>query len=196
LILEKVSEWVEAKYRSTRRPDVVYAHYLDKSIYAVDHEEKLTPQMAVGELIHAGVERMLGEPRETCREVPVEPVDSEPARRFIKEGPRGPYVLLCGTPDAVVDGRPVEVKTTRRNGSPPREWATRARIYGYLYAAKAYLVVINVITGHEHVYELDPLTDEEASKIITAWLRGLYPAPTLPALAKAGVPHDRDQHTV
>lgn len=176
--------YIVAKYASLkygdRRPDVIYAHYLDVPVYAVfSTSDKMNGFMLVGELIHIGLEHLLPAD-ERCKRVMVSPMRVVPeAEVFLRNGNE---VMICGTADAVVDNTPLELKTTRsdkRMKHPPEEWLRRASIYGWLYDSDAVLAVLNVVTGEYREHRIRRLSDDEVRWIVERWLAGEYPRRTL-----------------
>jgi len=180
IITRLVREHSRAKYEDSRKPDIIYAHHLERPLPAAGYKPPYTGSMAIGELLHLGVEKLLPKAEEKCVALEVSDEGLLPgAERFIHYAGYKPYVILCGSADGMYNGHPVEVKTTRRNGAIPWAWAHRARLYGFLYGTKAYLVVINVVDGSETVRLLDPYTRDEVRKIVEDWLRGKWPRTTL-----------------
>jgi len=174
-----VEAYARMRYRLRRVPGVVYAHYLDEPVYAAISELTSGPgdmngYMIVGELIHAGVEALLGPVEMRCRRVRVEPRAVVPgAEVFLGEDGS---VEVCGTADALVDGVPVEVKTTRLSRKPLEKWRRRAALYAWLYGSPAaYLAVINVVSGDYREYRVDALDTGEVKRMLEDWLAGLFP---------------------
>ena len=179
---------IEAMKRyENRRPDVIYAHMLDDTVWnALRERRKITSEMIVGEIVHQGAERILDEPEPKCRKlyIRVDGIVKEAYERFVKLDEHGFYVEVCGSADGLIDGIPVELKTTRSPNKlrkPPKHWVRRSRIYAWLYnTGKAYLIVFNLITGDEHDHAVPQYTDEEMREIVEKWLRGEFPSTTLP----------------
>lgn len=178
-----VEQYTKRKYGS-RRANVIYAHMLDNPITVLDtrrrEQDRLSTEMVIGELLHSGLEKILGEVKEACRTVPVSPVNPyTTALSFIKNG----AVTVCGTADAVIDNEGdkivIELKTTADSKlllRPRSEWVTRARLYAWLYkATTAQLLVVYRVTGKEWTHVLPPYTDNEVRAILEAWLEARYP---------------------
>lgn len=193
ILKEKVKE-IMSRYEE-RRPDVVYAHMLDNTIFNIltHHNKVISGEMITGEILHQGVSKILEPAEEKCRELHVSTgnIVTPALERFIKYDSNGqPYVEICGQADAVYENYPVELKTTRsskRPSTPKKEWVRRAKIYGWLYGReKAYLVIFNIITGVEMDHIVRSYSDEEMKEMIEKWLRGEFPNPTLYYLSTDG----------
>ena len=184
ILTRKIIEAME-KYQN-RREDVIYAHMLDKPFWNVTKERRITNEMIIGELVHIAVENLLEKSEEKCKNVQISSEGGIPEaiERFVHTSSDGKeHVTVCGSPDAIHKGVPVEVKTTRKRTNlthPRREWVNRARVYGWLYNSdKTMLIVIDLITGKEKLYELTPYSDDDMRTIIEGWLRGEYPITNL-----------------
>ncbi len=176
-----------------RYPGIVYVHYLERSVYEVLREirhgarEEVNGFMVVGEIVHRGVEALLGAPAfPVCRPVRVEEqvvdeASEDVVREFVWVRAGRPYVILCGTADGYRDGVVYEVKTTRKRvtaASVPESWRARAAVYGFLYGAQeARLVIINVVDGTEVDVSVEPMSYGEVKRVLTDWLLGSYPHP-------------------
>jgi len=182
------SIYEEMKRYRLRHDDVIYAHMLDQHISALGRAKDYTLPMAVGEIIHLGLDRIFTPADEKC--VDLYYPDGlgrmhQNAYRFIRRTPSGFYVRLCGSADAMVeyDGTviPVELKTTR--GSKVRdEWVRRTETYAFLYGTgRALLIVYNVVTGAENDFLVELESKDTIVERVLLWLKGLYPRPNLEA---------------
>lgn len=188
MLRELVEKHME-RYMS-RDPRVVYAHMLEHPVWAAlrPRRRDVNGFMVVGELLHAGLAALSDGAEEACRDVRVsrsvaDRARAEVSKRFIVCRGEACTVKVCGTADAIIDGAPVELKTTRRSvsrWSAPWGWVLRARVYGWLYGTpRAYLVVLNVVDGSETVIELDSLDTNTVTGLLEKWLLGLFPYATL-----------------
>jgi len=189
ILREKIIQVMQNKY-GNRKPDIIYVHMFDSTVFtALNEKRQITNSMIVGEIIHQGAENVL-EPAETkCKKVYLSNTDrmiQQAVERFVKYENEKPYVEICGTADGFYNGYPIELKTTRieeKLSKPNEEWIRRGKIYAWLYdTKKAYIIVLNVITGEEANHEVQPYTNEEIQEIVEKWLRGEYPHPTLTAI--------------
>lgn len=194
ILKERILE-VMKRYEN-RKPDVIYAHMFDSTIWKVisRRNSNVSNEMYTGEIVHQGAGNVLDPVEEKCRNVSIntDNIVTPALERFVKYDSNGkPYVEVCGQADGMYEGYPVELKTTRsskRPTAPRTEWVRRAKIYGWLYGTEeAYLVVFNVITGREIDHKVKSYSDEEMKEIVEKWLRGEFPNPTLQYLKGRGV---------
>lgn len=182
-IIEAMKKYEERKY------DVIYAHMFDKSVWSTlsKKNNNITNEMIIGEAIHRGASVVLDDTKEVCKSLTISIGNIIPPalERFVKFNSEGePYVDICGEADGFYNGYPIELKTTRsskRVFEPEKEWVRRGRIYGWLYDVdKAYLIVFNVINGKEVDHILQSYSNAEMRDITEKWLKGVFPALSLP----------------
>ena len=178
MIRERILERL-ARYRE-REPGTIYIHMLDVNLPEALERARDPPRLdngyfVVGELLHAGLEAVL-EPAPT-RCVEVEVWEDEPVhpggRVFVRRG----TARLCGTADAVIEGYPVEFKTTARRNPPVNAWKRRARHYAMLYERPVILFIIDRIRGTTTETVVDPPRDPVTYRrwVVNEWLRNRYP---------------------
>ena len=196
LLIEKLKERV-ARYR-VRDPSIIYIHNLDKPVYywfnEPSEEKIVNGYVLMGELLHAGLEKIIEPGTEKCKTVWLPRgfprlLDRRVAERFIHWNGNNPYCIVCGSPDGIIEINgfryPVELKTMRRSLSNmlPEVWLRRPKLYGWLYGSRiAYLIVVNVVTAEERDVEVRSYSDEEVERIIRKWLLGKWPIQTLPSI--------------
>ena len=176
-----------------RRPDVIYAHHLDRPVW-VALEESGVPDsilnnefVLIGELVHRGLQQVIFEAEPRCKRIYLKPwivsdLDDRVRNRWVK-GETQPYVVVCGSADGMIfyDQRlvPVELKTTRRNGGYPPEWFTRSELYAWLYDAPVTLLaILNLKDGYEQDYYIRNPGDIAITMRVIDWLRGKWPKAT------------------
>jgi len=178
MIRERIIERLN-RYRD-RDPHTIYIHMLDVNIYDAVKRQDNPPDtdngfFVVGELIHAGIESILEPAPTRCVEVDVwldEPI-LDVATRFVKRG----KAKVCGTADGMINGYPVEVKTTARKNPPINVWKRRARHYAVLYDHPVILFIVDRIRGETTEIVIDKPRDSTSYMrwIINEWLRNRYP---------------------
>ena len=191
ILLDVLKKRIE-EYRN-RQDDVIYAHMLDDTVWRAlkpeDLKKIISGYTLIGELAHAGLTKVLEPAGQRCRTVYlsrrlVRRLHRRISERFLHYDNGNPFVVVCGSADAIYNNMPVELKTTRRplNGRLPERWVRRARVYGWLYqTAQSYLIVINLVDGTERDEVLKSYSDEEMEWIIKKWLLGEWPSRTLPS---------------
>jgi len=184
-VMELLRKMVYGHY-SVRSEYVIYAHMLEQPIYQALRRpsiEDVNGFMVVGELIHQGLAKLVGGNDEYRRVLYFRENElygiNDKARRFIMRGNQGYYVVVSGSPDAVINGVPIELKTTRSNNVRLYwKWKHRIKIYNWLMNAPyGYVVVINVNDGSEKIFRVDErFSTEEMAQIVLEWMRGRYPS--------------------
>ena len=176
----------------TRNEHVIYAHMLDSTVWRalrpMSMRTYVSEHTLLGELLHLSVSRILQPAGEKCREVEVPPgiyttIPSPVRRRFVLFRGMYRYVVVCGSPDGILDGEPVEFKSTKRNISSwiPESWLRRPKIYGWLWGSRrAWLIIINVLDLTERDIPVESYVDQEFKRILYEWLRGRWPQRSLP----------------
>lgn len=194
LLIERLKERVR-RYR-VKDDSIIYVHNFDKPVWhwlnAKEDETKvINGYTLLGELLHAGLERVIEPAGERCKTVWLprgfpRVVDRRIAERFIHWQNSNPYCIVCGSADGLIalksgEKVPVELKTTRRSlNSLPETWLRRAKFYAWLYSKRiGYLIVLNLVTSEERDIEVKAYTDDEVERIIRRWLKEEWPQRTL-----------------
>ena len=176
-MLGYVRSWGVARSALKRLSGAVHVGMLVYPVSRLGDDIVVNGLMAVGILVHRGVEGFL-EPGEcTCEVVDVWGLVGEDeivpvAARFVRRG----VVAVCGSPDGFFGGVPVEVKTTRRELRAEPRWRLQAGLYAWLFkSGHSYLDVVNVVRGEERVWRCRALGEEEVRRLVAGWLKGEDP---------------------